>query len=91
MKKGLVALFAAALAISASVSFGYAPTIRPLPDITIGDMEDNLSTQDRNFFVFTNAFRFDDYAQDQDTTCPACCGALTSGMIRLHRTLGGSR
>lgn len=68
MKKGLIALFAAALAISASVSFGYAPTIRPLPDITIGDAEDNLATQDRNFFVFTNAFRFDDYAQDQDTT-----------------------
>ncbi len=40
----------------------YAPVIGNIPNIRIGDMEDNQgSAIDFNFFRFSNAFNFDDY------------------------------
>lgn len=43
------------------------PTISGIPPLAIGDNENNIGA-DNNFFVFTNAFKFDDYARDPDTT-----------------------
>lgn len=48
-------------------SFANAPVLNELPDIKISDMEDNVGT-DNNFYVYTNAFRFDDYASDGTET-----------------------
>jgi hypothetical protein len=68
MKKGLLSLLVAAIALSGvTTAFAHAPVIKTLPDVTIGDAEDNIGT-DNNLFVFTNAFKFDDYVSDQDTT-----------------------
>jgi hypothetical protein len=42
--------------------FAYAPIIGNIPDIWIGDEDDNVGlTVDLNFFRFTAAFNFDDY------------------------------
>ncbi|MCX7717088.1 MAG: hypothetical protein N2111_01625 [Candidatus Sumerlaeaceae bacterium] len=79
MKRLLTSLFAGALLVtSASVSFAAAPTIRDLPEVIIGDAEDNIGT-DNNFFVFTNAFKFDDYAQDVDTTVSTLIWSFDEG------------
>jgi len=69
MKKGLLmTLIAAAISITgATASFAAAPVIGSIPDINIGDAENNVGT-DNNFFVFTNAFKFDSYVSDADTT-----------------------
>lgn len=64
MKKGLLALFAAVTLCGSA--FAAAPIIAPLPDITVGDQEDNGVGTDNNFFVFTNAFKFDDFVSDPD-------------------------
>lgn len=52
--------------VGVSASFAAAPTISNIPDVIIGDAEDNVGS-DNNFFVFTNAFSFDAYAADTDT------------------------
>jgi len=69
MKKGLLmTLIAAAISFTgATASFAAAPVIGGIPDVNIGDNEDNIGT-DNNFFVFTNAFKFDTYVTDTDTT-----------------------
>jgi len=69
MKRGLIATLAlvAIIFTCADASFARAPRIRDIPDITIGDSEDNIGT-DNNWFVFTNAFKFVDYVEDADTT-----------------------
>jgi hypothetical protein len=69
MKKGLITTLLAVAASFSGISSSYAaaPVIGALPDIRIGDQEDNAST-DNNFFVFTNAFRLDDFVSDADTT-----------------------
>lgn len=64
MKKGLLALFAAVTLCASSV-FANAPVVTELPDVTIGDQEDNTGT-DNNFFVFTNAFEFRQFVNDAD-------------------------
>jgi len=51
----------------ASSAFAAAPVISNIPDVIIGDQEDNVGT-DNNFFVFTNAFNFDNYVSDLDTS-----------------------
>jgi hypothetical protein len=69
MKKGFLYTLLAAVITLAGVSGSYAsaPVLRDLPDVIIGDFEDNIGT-DNNYFVFTNAFRFDDYVSDTDST-----------------------
>jgi hypothetical protein len=70
MRKGLfVTLAIVAIALLCGSVCGYAPVIKPIPDVVIGDEEDNVGwTIDRNFFRFTDAFSFLDYVDDQDTT-----------------------
>jgi len=69
MKKGLITTLLAVAASFSGISSSYAaaPVIGTLPDIRIGDAEDNALT-DNNFFVFTNAFRLDSFVSDADTT-----------------------
>jgi len=67
MNKGLMSLFAAMITLAGvSNTFATAPTIGNIPDIVIGDAENN-GPSDNNFFVFPNAFVFDDYASDDVT------------------------
>jgi len=78
MKKGLILTLATvAVVLLSTVSYGYAPIISNIPDVWIGDSEDNLAGPppvDLNFFRFTNAFNFDQYVtkdihdEDQSTT-----------------------
>jgi len=66
MNKGLLTtLLAAAASVSGiQAVHANAPTILPLPDIRIGDAENNGGLTDNNYFVYTNAFRLDDKAYD---------------------------
>ena len=78
MKKGLILTLATvAVVLLSTVSYGYAPLIRDIPEVWIGDSEDNIvgpPAVDLNFFRFTNAFNFDQYVykdpldEDQSTT-----------------------
>jgi len=72
MKKGLLTTLLAAMASVSGIQSVYAsaPVINPLPNVTIGDAENNGVT-DNNYFVYTNAFKFDSYAYDTDGTPPA--------------------
>jgi hypothetical protein len=73
MKKGLLSLLVAAITlVGVQASFAVAPTLKNIPDVCIGDEEDN-GVSDNNFFRFTDAFRFDDYvlATDPSTTASA--------------------
>jgi len=68
MIKGLkLTLLASLVTLSGVSAFAIAPTLRQIPDVLIGDQENNIGT-DNNLFVFPNAFKFDDYASDGDTT-----------------------
>lgn len=69
MKKGLITTLLAVAASFSGISSSYAsaPVIGTLPDVRIGDAEDNALT-DNNYFVFTNAFRLDSFVSDADTT-----------------------
>lgn len=68
MIKGLItALVAGALSLSAT-SFGAAPVIFNIPDVTVGDLDSpNCVGTGANFFVFTGAFNLDDSVSDADT------------------------
>jgi len=69
MRKSLHVLIAVvAFALMGSIVFAYAPVVKPLPDVYIGDAEDNVGTVDLNMFRFSNAFNLDDYVSDQDST-----------------------
>lgn len=70
MKKGLYTALLATAAMFAGISSSYAsaPVISSLPDVCIGDGDENPGGTDNNFFRFTNAFRFDDYVSDADST-----------------------
>jgi hypothetical protein len=63
MKRGLLTLATVAIALLCSSVYAYAPIIIDIPDVLIGDAEDNPSScvPDLNFFVFTDAFNFDNY------------------------------
>lgn len=67
MKRLLKSLFTGALIASGASAFAIAPTIADLPEVQVGDEEQNIGT-DNNFFIFTNAFAFDNYVSDPDTT-----------------------
>lgn len=45
-----------------SFIFAQGPIMKPLPDVLIGDLEDNVGTIDLNMFRFSDAFDLDDYA-----------------------------
>lgn len=80
MKKGLITtLIAVAISLTgATASFASAPVIGGIPDVYIGDNENNVGS-DNNFFVFTNAFKFDDYASDADTTVSSLVWSFDEG------------
>jgi hypothetical protein len=66
----ILTIFAFAM-FSVSV-YAYPPIIHPIPDIVIGDEEDNAGwTIDRNLFRFPEAFSFLDYVSDHDTPATA--------------------
>jgi hypothetical protein len=65
MKKGLLLTLVIAVALISSSVFAYAPVLKNLPDIIIGDVEEGASN---NFFIFSDAFVFDNFVTDQDTT-----------------------
>jgi hypothetical protein len=70
MKKGLlITLIAGAIALFGFVSTVSAlgPTITQIPDIVVGDMEDNTVTVDNNIFRFPDAFDFSDFVTDPNT------------------------
>ncbi len=63
MKKALcVSLTILTIILLCGNIFAYRPIIGNIPNIRIGDMDDNAgSTIDRNFFRFSHAFNFDEY------------------------------
>lgn len=68
MKK-LATAFAAMACIMGSVSvFAKAPVISGIPDIVIGDREDNVLTVDNNWFRYANAINILNYVTDVDST-----------------------
>ncbi len=70
MRKGLfVTLAIVAIAVLSGGVYARPPFIDPMPDIVIGDIEDEEGwTIDRNFFRFPEPFSFLDYVSDTDTT-----------------------
>jgi len=56
-----------ALCISVRSSFSLAPVISCIPDIIISDADDNTATDDKNFFVFSQALNLDELVRDDDT------------------------
>jgi hypothetical protein len=88
MRKGLVVtLGVVALLLAVSPGFALAPVISAIPDIIISDAEQNTATQDRNFFVFSNALDLDEYVRDDDTPTStlAWCFIQTAGpAIRIN-------
>ncbi len=63
----MLTIFAFAM-LSGSV-YAYPPIINPIPDVVIGDIEDEDGwTIDRNLFQFPEVFSFLDYVTDHDTT-----------------------
>jgi len=55
-------------ALMGSIVFAYAPVIKPMPDIYIGDNEDSPGTVDNNLFRFSDALDLDAYVDDEDST-----------------------
>jgi hypothetical protein len=78
MKRLLQSLFAGAFLAAGVNAFAIAPTIADLPEVTIGDAEQNIGT-DNNFFVFTNAFAFDSYVSDPDSTVSSLIWSFDEG------------
>jgi hypothetical protein len=76
MKRGLLTLAIVAIALLCSSVYAYAPLVQPIPDVWIGDQEDNPTSgvPDINFFRFSDAINFDKYVkkdpldEDQSTT-----------------------
>jgi hypothetical protein len=70
MKKGLLMTLVLSIALLASSAFAYAPVLGQMPDIVIGNCDEagNFWTTDVKMFRFSNAFKFDDYVSDQDST-----------------------
>jgi hypothetical protein len=77
--------------------YAYAPVIGNIPDIIIGDMEDNGTScglTDLNFFRFTDAFNFDEYVTaetgdpDAGTTYPQIVRwsflATNTGLLKIN-------
>jgi hypothetical protein len=97
MKRGLLTLTIVAIALLCSSVYAYAPVIGNIPDIIIGDMEDNGTScglTDLNFFRFTDAFNFDEYVTaetgdpDAGTTYPQIVRwsflATNTGLLKIN-------
>lgn len=69
MKRGMHALFGTiAIALFAASSYANAPTWRTIPDVIIGDDEDNVGfTIDQNYFRYVNALNFQGLITDVDS------------------------
>jgi hypothetical protein len=83
MKRGLLTLVIVAIALLCSNVYAYAPIIIDIPDVLIGDAEDNGTScglTDLNFFRFTDAFNFDDYVKC-DPADPDCASTYPQ-MVR---------
>jgi hypothetical protein len=78
-------------ALIASMAAAFAPVISPLPDIYIGDAEDNVGTIDNNLFKFSNALDLDNYVDDGDTTKDelqwSFVEATTSNFLKINGIL----
>lgn len=72
----LILSFILLLSVSA---FAQTPELHDIPDIVIGDYEDNSFTIDRNFFRFPDAFLFDNYVVDSDTPVSSLKWSFTGG------------
>lgn len=69
MKKGLISVLGTVLLAIAGNGFANAPIISGVPDVVIGDDEDNVGqTVDQNFFRSLSAFNIMDYVTDADAT-----------------------
>lgn len=91
MKKGFIVTLLAAIALTCvDVASAKAPKIRDIPDILVGDAEDNIGT-DQNFFVFTNAFRFVNYVEDDDTTLSELIWSFDEGDDQLEPPVSGTQ
>jgi hypothetical protein len=73
-----MSLFAVAISMSCVSTFAAAPVIRDLPEINIGDNENNIGT-DNNFFVYTDAFKLDDYVSDSVTPISSIIWSFDEG------------
>lgn len=60
-----------------------------LPDVVIGDNDNDIGA-DNNFFVLTNAFKFDDYASDGDTTVSSMLWSFDEGGSSSASSGGGA-
>ena len=68
MKKGfLLTLVILAVALLSTSAYGVTLTITEIPDILIGDEEEN-TTIDNNFFIFTDVFNLDDKVSFSDSS-----------------------
>ncbi|MEI7634232.1 MAG: hypothetical protein WCK47_08135 [bacterium] len=68
MKRLTKSLIAAAVSMSCVCGFASAPVLLDLPSINIGDLEEGA---ENNFFIYSNAFKFDFYVKDNDTSLSA--------------------
>lgn len=72
MRKSLrLFLVVTTFALIGSIVFAYAPVMKSLPNVYIGDKEDWTGpgqTVDTNMFRYSDAFDLDDYVSDGDTT-----------------------
>jgi len=72
MKKGLIlTLMVAAIAfVGVKQGYAFAPEIGNIPNIIVGDAEDNVGTVDNNFFRFSSAINLADAStvSDADTS-----------------------
>jgi len=90
MRKSLHVLIAVvAFALMGSIVFAYAPVVKPLPDVYIGDAEDNVGTVDINLYRFSNAFDLDDYVSDQDSTISELVWSFYEGTVTDNVEING--
>lgn len=71
MKKGLLlTLMLVTIALLCTSAYGSTINISSIPDVIIGDAEQNL-TIDNNFFIYTGVFNFDDEVSFSPTDYPS--------------------
>jgi len=91
MKKGLFITLVLSIALLATSAFSFAPVLKQLPDVVIGDADDpGFWTADVNLFRFSDAFAFDDYIDNDEQTTPSILkwcfveDPLTSGALEVN-------
>jgi hypothetical protein len=91
----MITLVTVAIALLCNGTFAYAPIIGAIPDVYIGDEEDNAGhTIDLNFFRFSDAFNFDLYVSkdpndDDQSTTNVRWSFMTSGAATDLITING--